>query len=386
MWHTRFNGSIPDSVNLDQPGLNALRAEARALADATDNPRARGQFLIAESFVPFWNRSMSIQTSAAELDLADESAAAGLAIADRLGDATLISAAHDGIGSTAQERGDWFLARETNRQRLQLADRLILREVVDAQTMVALANAILGDLEEGERDSAAALAALRPGQVPNWALHLTSWRTYTLALAGRWDEALAAGERARQLWIEIGRGPAAYAQLGFVSALQISRSRRDERRTDVFEGVWDEIRRRFGLNARNQFGQDIRSGSLRAELPAIDAFSGIGAANLERWLQAATDSGVVLPVALLAPIIERALATNARPVAVEVLRAMGLATGNVDRLREALAIAEGMGGKPAIGRLRCEIARLTGDAALADAGRQVLREIGDVVSLDRYEA
>jgi hypothetical protein len=29
---------------------------------------------------------------------------------------------------------------------------------------------------------------------------------------------------------------------------------------------------------------------------------------------------------------------------------------------------------------------LTGDNAMAERGRQVLREIGDVVSLDRYEA
>jgi class 3 adenylate cyclase len=386
MWHTRFNGSVPEERRLNLDELNVLRTEAAALARADPDDRARAQFLVAEAFVPFWYRSNSLPITEEVLTPADESGSQALAIAERLDDATLISAALDGIASNAQERGHWTLARDTNRRRLPLSDRLILREVVDAHAMIAMSSVIMGDFAQADADSGIALAALRPGQVPSWTLHLCSWRAYGLALEGNWDAALSTAERMRQLWIEIGRGPAAFALLGFVAALQISRSRRDERRTRDFEGVWDEIRDRFGLNARNRFGQDIRSADFPAELPPMPDYSGVSAAQLERWLAEANDRGIRLGRPDIVPILMAGRAMNARPLVIECQRAIALAAGDVALLQEALSLAETIGAKPAIGRLSCELAILAGDAALAEAGRGVLRQIGDVQSLDRYEA
>ena len=386
MWQTRFNGSVPDAHRVDLDGLNAMRDEARALMRVTDNERGHAQFLISEAFVPFWRRANGLTNDEVDLAAAERSGDEGLALAEHVGDPTMISAALDGVGSNAQERGDWVLARDTNRRRVEMSDRLTLREVVDAQAMVTMSSTILADFDEADRESAAALAALRPGQVPMWALHICSWRTYGLAISGDWDAALATGERARQLWIEIGRGPAAFALLGFLSAMQISRNQRDARRTEVFEAVWDEIRVRFGLNARNLFGQQIRAGEYDTELPSLETFSGVGSANLERWLNGASDDGVRLSADALMPVLEQARRETARSLEIEVLRAIGLAASDVDYLRQGLLAAERIQARPAIGRLRCEIAGLSGEAALAASGRQVLREIGDVVSLDRYEA
>jgi hypothetical protein len=384
MWHTRFNGSVPERLRLDLQQINEIRAEGESLMEVTDDERGRAQYLIAESFLPFWYSSSSIPLHDSGHVLAEKRAAEGLALAEHLDDATMISAALDGIGSNAQERGAWATVRDTNRRRLEMADRLVLTEVVDAQAMVAMASVVLGDFGEAERDSADALAALRPGQVPMWALHLCSWRTYGLTLAGRWDEALSSAERAHQLWTEIGRGPAAFALLGFVAAMQISRCRRDARRTQVFEQTWDEISDRFGLSPRSRFGEDIRSGKFQSMLPTID-FTGNNAAVLERWLYEANDRGVRVPRETVEPVLSEAKAMNAGALSVEVLRAIGLAEADANRLREALAIAERIGAKPAIGRLRCEIGLLSGDASLVEGGRQVLREIGDLTSLDRYE-
>ena len=83
---------------------------------------------------------------------------------------------------------------------------------------------MLGDLDEAIRISASGLALLQPGQVPAWTLHLVTWRTYALTLRGLWDDALAAGDRGYELWIETDRPSAGYALRGFVAALDVARA------------------------------------------------------------------------------------------------------------------------------------------------------------------
>ena len=68
----------------------------------------------------------------------------------------------------------------------------------------------------------------------------------------------------------------------------------------------------------------------------------------------------------------------------QIDRARGLAMGDAALLRRALATFEMAGARPAEARVRCELGRLTGDAAMLEEGLRMLRQIGDLAQIDRY--
>src|SRR5258708_11747890 len=73
------------------------------------------------------------------------------------------------------------------------------------------------------------IARVLPGQAPYPALHLFAWRTITLMMLGRWDEAVSTFYRSLEAWNDAGRHAAGYALRGFVAALDIGRARGDAR-------------------------------------------------------------------------------------------------------------------------------------------------------------
>src|SRR5258708_4614472 len=84
-------------------------------------------------------------------------------------------------------------------------------------------------LAPADSDSAAMIARVLPGQAPYPALHLFAWRTITLMMLGRWDEAVSTFYRSLEAWNDAGRHAAGYALRGFVAALDIGRARGDAR-------------------------------------------------------------------------------------------------------------------------------------------------------------
>ena len=50
-----------------------------------------------------------------------------------------------------------------------------------------------------------------------------------------------------------------------------------------------------------------------------------------------------------------------------------------------LAEAEKMRAQPLIGRVRCELGRLTKDTQLIEQGLRILRDLGDREQLERFE-
>ncbi len=108
------------------------------------------------------------ETSLADIAEAEASTGRGLAIADRLDDPRLRSAALDALTCCAQARGAWAQSRQFAQERLAFEDRLDLHERLDAYTMVAWASALLGDLAEADRATASALGLFQSGQVHWW--------------------------------------------------------------------------------------------------------------------------------------------------------------------------------------------------------------------------
>jgi class 3 adenylate cyclase len=382
--YMRFQGTVGDRPSEQE--TQRLRTDGRALLPGARDERAIASFLIADGFYPFWRGA---QATPADIAEAEASTGRGLAIADRLDDPRLKSAALDALTCCAQARGAWMQSRHFAQQRLAFEGRLDLHERLDAHTMVAWASALLGDLGQVERATASALGLFQSGQAHWWGLHSASWRAYALTLLGRWDEALAVAEHARKIWAEGGLIPAAYTVHGFIAALDIGRARHEGQLVDRYRAVLDEILKHFA--ADSLFGRLRPYG--RADLDALEAevvrgFGTVPRARqqlVERTLSLFADLDRALPPDAIRPIVESAAADGLRLLEAQARRALGIAVRDVTELTRALAIFEETRAVPYAARARCERALLTDDPGDLEAGMHVLETLGDIAQLARME-
>jgi class 3 adenylate cyclase len=382
--YMRFQGTVGNRPSVDE--IQRLRAEGRALLARARDERAVAGFLVADGFYPFWRGAHATPGDIAE---AEASASRGLAIADRLDDPRLRSAALDALTCCAQARGAFAESRQFARRRLAFEARLDLHERLDAYTMDAWASALLGDLSRADRATAAALGLFQSGQVHWWGLHSAGWRAYTLTLLGRWDEALAVAEHARKIWAEGGLIPAAYCVHGFIAALDVGRARHDGPLVERFRAVFEEILRHFAADSLFGRLRPYARGDLDAlEAEIVRGFGTIPRARqqlVERTLALCADLGRALDPGALRPIVESAAADGLRLLEAQARRALGLGTRDVAELARALEIFEETRAAPYAARARCERALLTGDRGELEAGMNVLERLGDLDQLARIE-
>src|SRR5438105_1127992 len=384
---TRAQGSVADRPT--EPQLDALRARGAALLAVATDVGAQTRFHLGEAFHAFWVSAQRPATDA-EVAASGSHATRALELARTIGDVALQSSALDAIASDAMQHGDWARAREISRSRVDLGDRLDLAEKMDTYSMIAWSSMALGDLDEAVRVSREGQALVQPGQVPSWTLHLVAWRTYALALRGDWDEAVAVGERARQLWIESGEIAAGYANRGFVAARDVALARRDEATAERFGVVIDSIMARFIASSPYapvyrevlRFKPDAPAALVRMEA----ARGGAGPELFERAVSLAADRDWPLPLDALESARTAARFRGVRHVDVTLDRAIALTRHDPDLLRRVLADAEAMHALPLVGRLRCELGRMTGDDAQIEAGLRILRELGDQLQVAKFEA
>src|SRR5437879_3362040 len=226
MVSTRWSGSVGDRPS--EQWMTDLRARGRALLDRATDHRAIGRFLAADAFYPFWIQGLRLPT-AEDIAAAEENAKQALEIAHEENDDELASLALDAMSGAATSLNDYPRARELAVQRIAFEDRLGLYERLDAHSTVAWMSYLMGDLETADRDSAAMVARLMPGQAPYPALHLYAWRALTLFTLGRWTEATALFYRCVEAWHDAGSLAAGYGLRGFVVGLDIGRARGDMR-------------------------------------------------------------------------------------------------------------------------------------------------------------
>ena len=383
--HTRWQGSVAGRPT--EAELMALFAEGRALLPSVRDDLVRARFRAAEAFLPFWLGVAERSPTPAELAGADVSAREALELAEQLGSVSLQSAALDGIGSVAQLSGDYATMTAAARQRLAFGDRLEIGERLDAASMVAWAAVTVGDLEEANAVSEAALKLVQPGQASNWALGLTAWRAMAASLHGDWEAAIAAAGRAQALWLELDRVAAGYARRGFLAAFEVARARHDDLGMTRWRDVLDHIAHSFRGSPGSELVHAIVSGDTDAAMRLVESltFNSIGDDAMERGLSFLNDRGRPPSVAALVRI-DAAAFRGARLVQAQLERARGLLHGDPQRLASALEILEQAGARPGIARIQCELGKLTGVNALIEAGEQSLRAVGDVDQLDRYAA
>jgi class 3 adenylate cyclase len=382
--YTRFQGTVGNRPSEEE--IHRLRADGRVLISRAHDEQAIAGFLIADGFYPFWRGA---QATAADIAEAEASAGRGLAIAERLDDPRLRSAALDALTSCAKARGAFAQSRHFAQQRLAFEDRLDLHERLDAHTMVAWASALLGDLTQADRSTASALGLFQSGQVHWWGLHSAAWRAYSLTLLGRWDEALAVAEHARKIWAEGGLIPAAYCVHGFIAALDVGRARHDTHLVDRYRVVLDEILKHFA--ADSLFGRLRPYG--RGDIETLDAeviggFGTIPRARqqlVERTLSLCCDSDRSLAPEAVQPIVTSAATDGLKLLEAQARRALGISRRDTAELTRALELFEETRAVPYAARVRCERALLTRNQSELEAGMHVLEALGDLDQLARVE-
>jgi class 3 adenylate cyclase len=380
---TRWQGSIGERPS--EESMAALRARGQGLLARATDPRSIGRFLAADAFYPFWLQSNRLPDERA---LAEGQASAERAreIAAELDDMELASAALDALSGIATTKTDWPWALDAARQRLKFEDRLGLYERLDAHSMVAWMSYLMGDLATAERDSAEMVARLLPGQAPYPALHLLAWRTLTLMMLGRWDEATSTSYRALEAWHDAGSLAAGYGLRGFMAGHCIGVGRGDKRLVAVAADAIESILARFPANHQNQVLRAYVKGdaSFTEDDPAR---TGSNPSELtERRFCLANDNRQAVPEIVMNVVLRRATRSRLVILEAQVRRSIGLAHRDAAELDKAAATWERIGALPNLGRVRAERGAINGDSAETEAGLAILKKVGDVNYLDRFSA
>ncbi|HUY73710.1 MAG TPA: adenylate/guanylate cyclase domain-containing protein [Candidatus Dormibacteraeota bacterium] len=380
---TRWQGSVGDRPSGEW--MDALRAKGRGLLERADDPRSIGRFLAADAFYPFW---LQADRTPDEASLAEAQASAerAIAIATQLDDPELASAGLDALSGVATSKNDWAWAIESARQRLKFEDRLGLYERLDAHSMVAWMSYLMGDLATAERDSGEMVGRLLPGQAPYPALHLFAWRTLTLMMLGRWDEATAIFYRALEAWHDAGSLAGGYALRGFMAGLSIGVGRGDGRLVAAASDAMESILGRFPLDHQNQVMRSYVKGqaSFTEDDPSVTGRH--PAEMIERRLSLANDNHQPVPEVVREVVLRRAVGDRLPTLEGEVRRTIGLARGDPAELDLSAVIWQRIGALPNLGRARAERGALRGDPSETEAGLAILKKVGDVNYLDRFSA
>ena len=382
----RWFASVARQPSMDE--IAAMIERGRALLTEVAEPAARAGFLIAIGFMPFWIRNAGIRLpTARDLEEARASVAAGLAIAEQLDDAALISAALDAMTSHEQTMNP-SQGREISRRRVAMAHRLPLEERNDALNMVAWTSAMLGDLPQVVDSSAAALALLQPGQSPGYGVNSTSWQAYAAALTGRWDDLVASAERLRHLWLEADRPAASYGLQGLLSAIDWARGRGEDELLQRWREVAGEIIGRFDP------GHPVAALSAVAEVQLDGIVELIRHPDrypdrrhyVEHAMAICADRLQPVPKDVLDEIIGRAETDQMRLVEAQGRRLRGILQQDADDLERSLDAFDQMGAARYAARLRTELGQARGDEALEQAGMRELDAMGELEQLTRLAA
>jgi class 3 adenylate cyclase len=369
-----------------QEAFQQLVDEADELMERATDDHARAVFLIAQAFVPFWRGNLGHPSSPDALLRAEARAQQGLAIAERLDDAELISAGLDGLGAVKATMGDHTSAAAIARRRLSYEQRLSLQERLDAYNVFAWQSTLVGEFDEAIAASARGLSVVQPGQDPSFALAVANWAPYAMTVRGRWDGVPAAAERCRQLWIEGGRVTAGYALSGLIAALYVAQARADEAGIEAWSAIIGEIVGQFedGHPTRRLtafLGPDVAA--LADRVAAGWEFYPERLQHVERAFAVCADHGQWIEPDAVEQVIEAAVRRNTRPLLGQALRIRGAQRKDAADLREAMAVFETIGAVPYVARVEVELGRLSDDAVLAERGVAALEALGDIGQLGR---
>lgn len=384
LWLTRAQGSVARRPTDEY--IQTIVSEGSALLPQVSDERTIARFVTARAFIPFWMHSVRAP-SEKDLVAADSDARRALEMAERLGDLTLQSAALDALGSVAGQRGDARTSREHALRRLAMGDSLDLVERIDAASVATWMCVQLGDLADAVRISGDLLPRVLPGQAPSWVLHLAAWRALALLLTGAYQDAVATGDRMRDLWVESGRPTAGYAMRGFEAAHAAAQAQGNAPGAERMREVMFAIDRAFQRETPNSAARMalVTGKPLREALDAALALREQLLPEIPlRLLSVAADRAVAPPPEVL-EILAAAGLTSYPLVLAVAQRALGVSTGDLVLLQAARETFELCGAVPSAIRARIEAALVSADVAAVEMGLRALEALGDVEQVERYE-
>jgi class 3 adenylate cyclase len=345
--------------------------EARARAAAT--------FQISLGFKPFWLRQAA-QRPVSDDDVreAEGHVQAGLALAEQLDDAPLVSAALDALSGITQA-DDWRTTVELTRRRMRFADRAGLEERLDALGVLAWGAVQLGELDEAAAAADAGLALLQPAQNMPFVLASASWSAYARALMGDWPRTEASLDDLRRRWIDAGRLSAAYALQGMLSGLDWARNRGADAAVDRWRDVANEIVSGFpsshpvaAIAAVVALDMDAIAEVVRRHDRYPDR-----AHYVEHALALCADREHLIANEVLDDVLQRARRGNLRVLEAQALRMKGLSSREPADLERALEAFDAMHAARYAARVRVELGALTGAQAQLDEGLRQMQALGE---------
>jgi hypothetical protein len=312
-------------------------------------------------------------------------AAEALAIAERLGDADLQSAALDGstLGPLTDDRPTDGLTPV--RRRLALAG-LVTSERLDAQIMLSWLEMLRGELAASETAAGAVRAGLGAGQAPAWVMGASGWRTDALWALGRWDDALVEAGRSELAWRESQIHAPSFALNGFLAAFSIAQSRRDPVDEAHWRSLAETVVQRSDIAARVRRMEAFYRDDLAALATDVLAQHRLFYGRLDyvhRTLARLVDRRYPIEERILAELLDYVEHRDLRFIEALVRRGLGVLHGRTDQLREALAGFERSGARPFVARVQTELGRIERDQALFETGLRELERLGDLDQLDR---
>ena len=383
----RWSASVARQPSWD--AMTALVEEGLDLARGSSDPSVQARFQIALGFLPFWLRNAGVRTpSQADIDEATARLVDGLAIAEGLDDAALISAALDGMTSTEGQSKDPTGVREISRRRVAMGRRLPLDERLDALNMVAWTSALLGDLRQAMADTGDAMALVQPGQTPAFGIGALSWRAYALAATGPWDDLQTTVEELRRMWIEAERTAAGYGLQGLLSGIDWARNRGDDALLQRWSEVADEIVDRFdpghpvaGLAAVFRLDMEGLVDIIREPDRHSDR-----AHYVEHAVALCADRAQAVPQPSIDALVARAETAGMRLLEAQARRHRGVLGGDPDDLARSLTILEDIGAHRYAARVRTELGAVRRDEPLREQGMAELESMGELAQLARLTA
>jgi tetratricopeptide (TPR) repeat protein len=384
LFELRFRGAVGRLRTVAE--IEQQVAEAQAIFPDVDDDQARATFLTALAFLPWWLRNSGVVVDDRTLEEGEARGREAAALADRIGSVELRSASRDALGALSMTRGEWARSLAYALERLEFEEELELVERLDAHSVKARALAVIGELDECQRGATAALATVQPDQAPNWLLHLLTWRTYALTLLGRWDDATAAAERAREAWIGGGRSAAGYAQQGFASAIDVARGRRDAVLVEQWRDIMIEISAQFPeqdlprVRMRNYANLELSALAQSLGGPITPS----GAGPYERQLALCADYRQPIQPDVLARYLSLGTASGAVILEAQARRLLAIMSGDAGEAARAREIFGRIRAAPYEARALCEFALLTRDESALREGMAALESVGDIDQMERY--
>jgi class 3 adenylate cyclase/tetratricopeptide (TPR) repeat protein len=330
-----ITGSLPEGE------LERMLARGRDLVDDGDLV-TRARLRLDEAWVVWQGGPFQ-----GELGNMDEPARAGLELARRAGDVALLQSALDAVTASDWQQNRHRAAAEHTRERLALLAEAPQTHALDVERSDALHMMIECLLQTGDYREADRYAGEARELDLSRGIIYSAWQRGLLPafFLGRWDEALEMAARVREAWVAAERPPLGAFAASIACAGAILAYRGDAEAGESWFATGDALapdrfEQKVGMNVMRadvelHFGRAGRAAEILADPKAGTWWSSpYFATRAEAFVRTGR------PEADDAIALADANVGEHRFAQAVLLRARGLAAGDVEPIREALAVFE----------------------------------------------